>query len=344
MSSVSTSSTVHAGIVFDASSLPPDMEYIPPSPPATAAGSMSDNCWDAPLEHDAFAGIPAAAEQQVLALSGMCPVSLASSVAAGSSASGGGAAEGETSADQETLRLLVGQMARPECGAIRYVCVCVCALCIGLCPDLLSTERGCLVSTQRHWHSRHLSCCCRYGGQLYGFATPAALAAFATAPEAVLDAVRQAAHNTPLLLHMLGLASSGGSSGTATSSSAGSGAGGYYYNSSSSPVPQDFAASGDGSSSVAASGAYRGSSRAGSAGRSGQQQGVVSRWRMPPLRGLLELFEAPLKVEASTQTVTHPVEKLVDIHYEWNEWALRRRVRESGAGVVPWTTTAVAPV
>jgi hypothetical protein len=46
---------------------------------------------------------------------------------------------------------------------------------------------------------------------------------------------------------------------------------------------------------------------------------------------LLELFAAPLKVEAGTQTVTHPVERFIDIDYEWNEWALRRRV---SAGVV----------
>lgn len=64
------------------------------------------------------------------------------------------------------------------------------------------------------------------------------------------------------------------------------------------------------------------------------------RWRMPPLRGLLQLFEAsPLKVEAATQTVTHVEERLVDVDYEWNEWALRRRVScgcwgaGSGAGV-----------
>lgn len=49
---------------------------------------------------------------------------------------------------------------------------------------------------------------------------------------------------------------------------------------------------------------------------------------MPPLRGLLQLFEAPLKVEAATQTVTHVVERLIDVNYEWNEWALRRRVSE----------------
>jgi hypothetical protein len=49
---------------------------------------------------------------------------------------------------------------------------------------------------------------------------------------------------------------------------------------------------------------------------------------MPPLRGLLQLFEAPLKVDAATQTVTHVVERLIDVNYEWNEWALRRRVSE----------------
>jgi hypothetical protein len=47
---------------------------------------------------------------------------------------------------------------------------------------------------------------------------------------------------------------------------------------------------------------------------------------MPPLRGLLELFEAPLKVDAGTQTVMHVQERLIDVNYEWNEWALRRRV------------------
>jgi hypothetical protein len=49
---------------------------------------------------------------------------------------------------------------------------------------------------------------------------------------------------------------------------------------------------------------------------------------MPPLRGLLELFEAPLKVDAGTQTVTHVQERLIDVTYEWNDWALRRRVSD----------------
>lgn len=35
-----------------------------------------------------------------------------------------------------------------------------------------------------------------------------------------------------------------------------------------------------------------------------------------------------MKVEAATQTVTHVVERLIDVNYEWNEWALRRRVSE----------------
>ena len=75
---------------------------------------------------------------------------------------------------------------------------------------------------------------------------------------------------------------------------------------------------------------YRGSS-AGARRRSGggSSAGGVSQWRMPPLRGLLEMLEAPLKVDAGTQTVTHLVDSLIDVNYEWNEWALRRRVREA---------------
>ena len=49
------------------------------------------------------------------------------------------------------------------------------------------------------------------------------------------------------------------------------------------------------------------------------------------------LATSPLRVEAGTQTVTHAVDRNVDVAYEWNEWALRRRVsrvaaREGGGG------------
>jgi hypothetical protein len=57
------------------------------------------------------------------------------------------------------------------------------------------------------------------------------------------------------------------------------------------------------------------------------------RWAMPPLRLLLDVLEAgPLKVDAGTQTVTHVQQSLIDVAYEWNEWALRRRVSREGGG------------
>lgn len=46
-----------------------------------------------------------------------------------------------------------------------------------------------------------------------------------------------------------------------------------------------------------------------------------------PVRHIMQLFDVPVKVDAETQTPTHFVEKNVDVNYEWNEWALRRRVR-----------------
>lgn len=174
----------------------------------------------------------------------------------------------------------------------------------------------------------NLVCFDRYAGKLYGFSSPAALAAFVSGPELVLDAVRQAAHNAPLLLHALGLstglaaAAAGGrpnSSASAAAAAMGNlSVGGYSSNpgsTSSSPV--------NGVSGAGSTGGYRGSS-AGTRRSSAGGNGV--KWRMPPLRGLLELFTAPSKVDAGTQTVTHMVERLIDIDYEWNEWALRRRV------------------
>lgn len=189
----------------------------------------------------------------------------------------------------------------------------------------------------------------RYAGKLYGFSSTAALAAFASGPETVLDAVRQAAHSAPLLLHTLGLSNATGpaaaaagarpdsslSSALAASarcggvsvSAGGSGSGGASNPGSSSGSPvSGFSAAGGSSSAAGAAGIeYRGSSAG--VRRSSCVGGAGGfRWRMLPLRGLLELLEAPLKVEAGTQTVTHAVERLVDVNYEWNEWALRRRV------------------
>jgi hypothetical protein len=49
-------------------------------------------------------------------------------------------------------------------------------------------------------------------------------------------------------------------------------------------------------------------------------------WAAPPLRWVLGVAAARLQVEAGTQTPTHFVERFVSLDYEWNEWALRRRV------------------
>jgi hypothetical protein len=63
-----------------------------------------------------------------------------------------------------------------------------------------------------------------------------------------------------------------------------------------------------------------GSSSGGAVGRTG---GV------PTLRELVLLLGRILvKVEVGTQTPTHFVERHVDVNYEWNEWALRRRVSD----------------
>lgn len=53
----------------------------------------------------------------------------------------------------------------------------------------------------------------------------------------------------------------------------------------------------------------------------------------PPLSELAAaMAAAPLAVEAGTQTAAHPMERYIDRAYEWNEWALRRRVRLGGTG------------
>ncbi|KAF8063785.1 cfap206 [Scenedesmus sp. PABB004] len=48
--------------------------------------------------------------------------------------------------------------------------------------------------------------------------------------------------------------------------------------------------------------------------------------RLPALRAVLALAAGPARVDAGTQTPTHFTERHVDVDYEWNEWALRRRI------------------
>ncbi|WIA34457.1 hypothetical protein OEZ86_012790 [Tetradesmus obliquus] len=221
----------------EAASLPASMQYVPPGAAAAAAA-------------DEAHGAEGAAEGEAagqLALAGMCPVSIAGSVAAGA----GGVPNGDGSA------VLVAQLANPAVG------------------------------------------CVRYGGSLYGFSSTAALQAFADAPATTLDAVRVAVRNAPLLAHMLGLTSM-----AAAEAAAGPGA-----------------ASRVGS---AGSGGSRASSRAdGSAGGSASGGACA----VLPLRRLMALLSAAaVKVDAETQTLTHFSERHIDVNYEWNEWALRRRV------------------
>jgi hypothetical protein len=49
---------------------------------------------------------------------------------------------------------------------------------------------------------------------------------------------------------------------------------------------------------------------------------------VPPLSDLMQAMAGPLRLDAGTQTPTHLNERLIDINYEWNEWALRRRVSQ----------------
>lgn len=54
----------------------------------------------------------------------------------------------------------------------------------------------------------------------------------------------------------------------------------------------------------------------------GDQQSVA----VLPLHEIMQMMEVPMKVDSETQTPTHFAERHVDVNYEWNEWALRRRV------------------
>ncbi|WIA14283.1 hypothetical protein OEZ85_002817 [Tetradesmus obliquus] len=221
----------------EAASLPASMQYVPPGAAAAAAADKA---------HGAEGAAEGEAAGQ-LALAGMCPVSIAGSVAAGA----GGVPNGDGSA------VLVAQLANP------------------------AVE------------------CVRYGGSLYGFSCTAALQAFADAPATTLDAVRVAVRNAPLLAHMLGLPSM-----AAAEVAAGPGA-----------ASRVGSAGSDGS---------RASSRAdGSAGGSANGGACA----VLPLRRLMALLSAAaVKVDAETQTPTHFSERHIDVNYEWNEWALRRRV------------------
>jgi hypothetical protein len=94
------------------------MEYVAAARAAAAAEALEGDEAGAGIDifgcGDSTAAAAAAAEQHVLTLSGMCPVSLASSVAAGAAA-----VSAVDSSDAAEERLLVGSFARPEHGMIR---------------------------------------------------------------------------------------------------------------------------------------------------------------------------------------------------------------------------------
>jgi hypothetical protein len=165
-----------------------------------------------------------------------------------------------------------------------------------------------LVKQHHHWPNGNLhntACLCRYGGALYGLSSAASLQAFADAPATTLDAVRQAVHNAPLLAHTLGLTSM-------TAAAAGGAAAGSRVGS-------------------AGSAGSRANSRADGSASGGAACAVL------PLRGLMALVcQAAVKVDAETQTPTHFTERHIDVNYEWNEWALRRRVSGIGRLTVCW--------
>ncbi len=132
----------------------------------------------------------------------------------------------------------------------------------------------------------------RYQGALFGFSSAEAAVAFCTQPDATLQRAAAAAAAEPLLQHMLNV----------------------HAVAALHPLP---AASGGGTVVGAADGV------APPAGRSSRGGGG---WAAP-LRWLLRLAAGPLRCEMGTQTPTHFVEGLIDLSYQWNEWALRRRVR-----------------
>ena len=120
---------------------------------------------------------------------------------------------------------------------------------------------------------------CRFNGVLFAFSTPDALHAVIDSPQTILDGVRLAVHNAPLLGHTLGLTTAAATAGGGSSSNI------------------------------------------------GQLFGDDQIFTVLPVRHIMQMFEAAVKVDAETQTPTHFVEKNIDVNYEWNEWALRRRVR-----------------
>lgn len=105
--------------MFDASSLPADMEFVPSVAAAVSlAGEEAGGGYRLDIVGDtprSAAGLQVQAEPQALALSGMCPVSIAGSVAAGRAAAAGDA---EAAAGGERV-LLLGSLARPEFGMLR---------------------------------------------------------------------------------------------------------------------------------------------------------------------------------------------------------------------------------
>lgn len=98
------------------------MEYVLPAQYAAAGAAEGGDAGEGIDIVGWSSSTAAPAEQQVLALSGLCPVSLAGSVAAAGAWSGQ-AGEGEGGSDAAAAgageKLLVGRFARPEHGLIR---------------------------------------------------------------------------------------------------------------------------------------------------------------------------------------------------------------------------------
>lgn len=149
-------STAAPAAVIDLASLPADMEYVCPAAAMGWGVSQDDTAAAAaggvtPVEEGCHAAA-GAAEQQVLALNGVCPVSVASSVAAGAFAAAAGVEEGLGLLD----RLLLGRMASPECGMIRWVWACV----QGRIGSASEVKTLCTYVSGRHAHAffKNLQC------------------------------------------------------------------------------------------------------------------------------------------------------------------------------------------
>lgn len=186
------------------------------------------------------------------------------------------------------------------------------------------------------------ACACRVGSCVYGFASASHLSAFLTDHSNILAAATAAAEAQPLLRHLLHLqhyqqqqeeeaAAAAAEAAAQAAAAEGEGA---------APAAGGDASTSGSAAEDAAEAAPAGDADAAAKEKEEEQAALLAAAEaeaaaaaaaaVPPIPGLRELLvglqSLLLKVDAGTQTPTHFVEKHLDYSYEWNEWALRKRV------------------